>query len=144
MASVDDASRGTEARVVYRGPTRPTGTDLDFVRTDTERFEATFTPEAVGYGSVLDAEYAVNYAEEYGAVGQASAVEAAIDRTGGRAFRSSEAAAIAEFTRSEATRERAIQRSFGWVLLALALLVYLGEVAARRLGEIYSLGDVIS
>ena len=143
VTSVDDASRGAETRAVYRGPARPTGTELDFVRTDTERFEATFTPEAVGYDSVLDAEYAVNYAAEYGAVGQASAVEAAIDRTGGRAFEPSETAAIAEFTRSKTTRERAIQRPFGWVLLALALLVYLGEVAARRLGEIYSAGDTI-
>ncbi|CCQ37393.1 von Willebrand factor type A domain protein [Natronomonas moolapensis 8.8.11] len=144
VASVDDTSRGAETRVVYRGATRPTGTDLEFVRTDTERFEATFTPEAVGYDSVLDAGYAVNYAAEYGAVGQASAVEAAIDRTGGRAFDPSEAAAIAEFTRSEATRERAIQRPFGWVLLAIALFVYLGEVAARRLGEIYDAGDTTS
>ena len=143
VTSVDDASRGTEARAVFRGSTRPTGTELDFVRTDTERFEATFTPETAGYDSVLDAEYAVNYAAEYGAVGQASAVEAAIDRTGGRGFEPSEAAAIAEFTRSETTRERAIQRPFGWVLLALALVVYLGEVAARRLGEIYIAGDTI-
>ena len=142
VASVDDTSRGAETTVVYRGSTRPTGTELEFVRTDTERFEATFTPGAVGYGSVLDAEYAVNYPAEYGAVGQASAVEAAIDRTGGRAFEPSESAAIAEFTRSETTRERAVQRSFGWVLLALALVVYLGEVAARRLEEIYAPGDI--
>ncbi|WP_181692693.1 VWA domain-containing protein [Natronomonas sp. LN261] len=144
VTSVADANRGTETTVVHRGATRPEGTDLRFVRADTERFEATITPETVGYGSVLDAEYAVNYAEEYGAVGQSSALEAAVDRTGGAVFAPSETAEIAAFTRSESTRERAIQRSFAWVLLALALVVYLGEVALRRLGEIYTVGDTRS
>ena len=68
---VTDTHRGNETTVVHRGSTRPTAPPVRFVRTGAERFEATLTPTRVGYDSVLGAEYAVNYATEYGAVGRA-------------------------------------------------------------------------
>ena len=138
---VADTHRGDETTVVHRGSTRPTAPPVRFVRTGAERFEATLTPTRVGYDSVLGAEYAVNYAAEYGAVGRAPALDAAVERTGGRTFDPAATAAIAEFTRAATTRERTVRRPIAWVFLALALVVYLGEVAARRLEEVYDGGD---
>lgn len=136
VTRVSNTNLGSETRVIYRGPTRPQTTDLRFVQTDSERFEATITPETVGYNTALGAEYAVEYPAEYEAVGQSSALQAAVDRTGGRLFAPSQTAEIASFTQSAAIRERSVQQPLGWVFLVLALAAYLGEVVMRRLRQI--------
>ena len=140
VTEVADTTRGEATTVVYRGPTRPTAPSLRFVQTGADRFEATVTPTRVGYDSVLDSAFAVDYAAEYGAVGRAPALDAAVDRTGGRTFDPQASAAIATFTRTTVP-ERPTRRPIAWVFLVAALLVYLGEVAGRRLEEVYVARD---
>lgn len=138
---VADTRRGAETTVVHRGSARPTAPTVRFVRTGDDRFEGTLTPSSVGYGSVLGSEYAVNYVTEYGAVGRASALDAAVDRTGGKTFDPGSSAAIATFTRATTTRRGNVRQPIAWVFLVGALVVYLGEVTWRRLEEVYHGGD---
>jgi uncharacterized protein YegL len=138
---VADTTRGEATTVVHRGPTRPTAPSVRFVQTGVDRFEATLTPTRVGYDSVLGSAFAVDYAAEYGAVGRAPALDAAVDRTGGRTFDPQASDAIAAFTRATTAPERPTRRPIAWVFLVAALLVYLGEVAGRRLEEVYDARD---
>ena len=138
---VADTTRGEATTVVHRGPTRPTAPSVRFVQTGVDRFEATLTPTRVGYDSVLGSAFAVDYAAEYGAVGRAPALDAAVDRTGGRTFDPQASDAIAAFTRATTAPERPTRRPIAWVFLVAALLVYLGEVAGRRLEEVYAARD---
>ena len=82
---------------------------------------------------MLDATYAVNYQSEYGSFGQTGELRSVVQTTGGRQFEPTEAAEIAEFARQESTRVRTLEQSWTWLALLLALLLYFGEIALRRL-----------
>jgi hypothetical protein len=81
---------------------------------------------------VLNASLAVNYPREYGAFGQSEALASAVRTSGGELFRPSQAADIAETVAQSFERTRDVRQEWGWVLLAAGLLVFLGEVLARR------------
>jgi len=137
VTSVSDTRLGESTTVTYRGEERPAGTDLRFSSVESGVFRATVTPSEAGYRTVLDAEYAANYPAEYGAFGTASALRAAVDATGGRAFSVDDGAAIAAFARQQSTRVRDVRRSWDWLFVLLALLAVLGEVVVRRL-QVYN------
>jgi hypothetical protein len=111
-----------------------------FARVETDRYRATLRPTEPGFESVLDVTYAVNYPREYGAYGQSPAVRSAVAATGGRVFEPGQAAAIAETVRSQSRAVREVRQEWTWAFLVLGLLVFLGEVAARRL-QIFSRGQ---
>lgn len=140
IADVGDTRVGEETTAVYRGASRPDTESFRFARVDADRYEASITPTEPGYREVLGTEYAVNYPREYTTFGQSTALDDAVAHTGGERFGPDEAAAVAEFTVSVATEERLITHNLAWAFLLVGLLVYLVEVATRRLQEVYTAG----
>lgn len=130
---IPDTQVGRPTTVQYRGETRPSVEGLQFVRTGEATYEARITPDSSGFERLLSTEYAVNYAPEYGAYGLDPTLRGAVETTGGRTFTPDEGAAIARFARRQASQVREVRRSWDWVLLIIALVIYLLEVTARRL-----------
>ena len=133
VVSLPDTRVGDPTRAVYVGPERPAVEGARFVQTAPGRFEAPVVPDEPGFSTVLDDEFAVNYPVELAAFGVSSSVDRAVETTGGRTFGPDQAGAIAEFVTRQATVTREVRRSFGWIFLMIALVVYLVDVAARRL-----------
>jgi hypothetical protein len=131
VVSAPDARVGEPTTVRYVGSQRPGG-QFPFRRVDERAYEATVAPDGVGYRSVLDAEYAVNYPREYDAVGESPALARAVAETGGQSFEPDEAAAIADAVTRQSRRVEEVRDRWAWPLLVLGLLVLLGEVLARR------------
>jgi hypothetical protein len=61
-------------------------------------------------------------------------VSALARSTGGQTFRQGQAAEIARVVTQRAVSTRDVREEWGWVLLTVALLVFLLEILARRLG----------
>ena len=139
ITSVSDARVSSPVTVTYEGSGRPSADGYRFTRVDTEQYETTFVPASPGYQSLLSAEYAVNYPQEYAAFGQSRAVGTAVERTGGQLFEPAQAAAIAERVRQEASTVETVTREWAWLVLVVALLLYLAEVGTRRLVRIRQL-----
>ncbi|WP_299264351.1 vWA domain-containing protein [Halorientalis sp.] len=136
LTSISDGRVGSPLTATYEGSDRPSAGGYRFTQVDTEQYEATFVPASAGYQSLLSAAYAVNYPQEYAAFGQSRAVETAVERTGGRLFEANQATAIADRVRQAARTVETVTREWTWLVLAVALLVYLAEVGTRRLVRI--------
>ena len=132
VTDVADTRVGESTTIVYRGENRPTAEAVEFRQTSSGVYQATVSPTEAGFDTVLDATYAVNYPREYAAFGAADELRSVVQTTGGRQFEPSQAAEIARFARQQSTRVREIEQSWTWLALLLALLVYFGEVAVRR------------
>ncbi len=130
---VADTRVGERTEVRYRGDSRPDVDDLTFVQTGDGTYEATVVPQSQGIKELLSADYAVNYPREYGAYGIDPALRQAVQTSGGRTFTTEQAGEIAAFARQQATQVRDVRQDWDWALLIAALIIYLMEVAARRL-----------
>ena len=137
VVDVPDTRVGAAVTATYVGSDRPTAPDVRFVRVTEERYEATVVPTEAGFETLLDAEYAVNYPSEYAAFGPAPTLASAAETTGGRTFAADEGRAIATFAKQRATRVRVVRESLAWAFLTAALVVYLLDVAVRRLKLYY-------
>ena len=133
IIAAPDTRVGEATTIVYRGPSRPSAEDLQFAATGEGTYEATLTPTAVGYRDVLGATVATNYPREYGSFGPSSALENAVETTGGRTFEPGQVAEIVSFVRRQSTGVRNVRDDWTWALLTAALVIYLLEVAARRI-----------
>ncbi|MFC7077789.1 vWA domain-containing protein [Haloarcula halophila] len=138
VTDVPDTRIGSTTTVQYRGQSKPTGANVTFAATGTDRYQGTIVPTEQGYHSVLGAEYAVNYPTEYAGFGPSPALRSATETTGGRLFDASSAAEIAQFAREQATRPRTVRTDWSWLPLAAALVLFVLEVSIRRLDEIYA------
>ncbi|MEF8790358.1 MAG: vWA domain-containing protein [Haloarculaceae archaeon] len=133
VVSAPDTRVGETTRIRYVGDERPAGPPT-FRQVEPRTYEATVTPTEPGFGTVLNATYAVNYPAEYAALGQSPALGSLVRATGGRTFGPGQAEEIARVVRERAVATRDVRQEWGWVLLTVALLAFLLEVVARRLG----------
>jgi hypothetical protein len=133
VVSAPDTRVGETTRIRYVGDERPAGPPT-FRQVEPRTYEATVTPTEPGFGTVLNATYAVNYPAEYAALGRSPALGSLVRATGGRTFGPGQAEEIARVVRERAVATRDVRQEWGWVLLTVALLAFLLEVVARRLG----------
>ncbi|XGI83701.1 VWA domain-containing protein [Halorutilales archaeon Cl-col2-1] len=146
---VADTRVGIPTQVTYTGSSPPSSSDLSFSKTGESdgqsTYSATVVPESTGFDSVMDDEYAVNYPHEYDDFGLSSGLRSAVRSSGGRLFEPNQAGAIADFVKSRSTKVREVREDVTWMVLGVALALYLVEIMARRIYEIYGyrLPDIV-
>ncbi|UPW00570.1 VWA domain-containing protein [Halorussus gelatinilyticus] len=133
VVAAPDTRIGEAATVVYAGESKPSNASLSFSEVAPGRYEAEAVPSALGYREVLGSAYAVNYPAEYAALGVSPELKRAVERTGGRAFAPNQPAKIAAAVKRQATRKREVRKSWDWAVLLVGLLVFVGEICARRI-----------
>ena len=133
VTEIADTRVGEPTTVVYRGESPPRGSELAFSAVDEGVYRADVTPTRAGFHTAAGATYAANYPAEYAGFGTDPALQAAVRTTGGRQFGPGEGAEIAAFARRQSVRVRDVRRSWDWLLLAAALVLFVGEVVLRRL-----------
>ncbi|NEU56341.1 VWA domain-containing protein [Halorussus sp. MSC15.2] len=133
VVAAPDTRVGESTTLVYAGENPPESADLSFSEVAPGRYEARSAPTRPGYREVLGSAYAVNYPAEYAALGASPELKRAVERTGGRTFSADSPAAIASAVERQSTRKRRVERSWDWAFLLAGLLVFVGEVCARRL-----------
>jgi hypothetical protein len=134
VVSAPDTRVGERVTIRYVGEERPDGPPT-FRRVGERTFEATVTPTEMGFLNVSGATLAVNYPREDAGFGLSPALQGAVRTTGGEVFRPSQAAEIATTVERASRRVRDVREEWDWLLLTVALLLFLAEVSARRLSR---------
>jgi Mg-chelatase subunit ChlD len=132
VTAVSDARVGSPATLTYQGASRPDASNVSFRQVGDGRYRGEFTPRRTGYQTILDTEYAANYPTEYGSFGPSDSLDALVETTGGRAFSPSQGEQIASQARQKSTRVRTVRDTWDWLFVFGALLLFTGEVVARR------------
>jgi len=146
--AIGDLSRNKEFDVdikdVYLGETMkihvisgssPAHENLNFAKIGKRLYTASTTPDETGLYSFFDATVAVNYEKEYVALGMNPGLEQALSVTGGKIFSQQNTEEIVEKVKEDSKRIIASPVSYSWILLLAALLVFLAEIAYRRIQE---------
>lgn len=129
---VGDAFIGKEAKVEYKGPTYPATSKCAFLPIE-DHYECSFIPEVAGFDELLGTPYAVNYEEEYQDIGyNQAALKNLVENTNGVLFSVENQAGIISKVKSDSKVKILEKREIDWYILALAMIIFLIEIFARR------------
>jgi uncharacterized membrane protein len=122
---------GSIPKLRYKGDT------LELAVTGRNTYETTIDPKNIGFHDVSGYPIAVNYAIEYRDVGMNEDLPVSIKANGGKTYTENEALALL-LADARGNSLKSVQRSESQKLyfLIAALLLFLGEIAVRRIREI--------
>ncbi len=116
------------------------GSPLDLALTGRNTYEASVTPETIGIHDLSGYPLAVNYPLEYRDIGLNEDVESLILATGGKIYTEKDARALLlKDARQNSERQSDEPVSLKVYVLLAALVLYLGEIIARRIKEMNKL-----
>ena len=146
--AVGDLSRNKDFDVdikdVYLGETMhvnvisqslPKYKDLKFAKIGKTLYSASSTLETSGLYTFFDATAAVNYEREYAVLGINPGLEQTLSVTGGKLYDATDTEQIVEKVKEDSKRILSTPVSYSWMFLLAALLVFLTEIAFRRIQE---------
>jgi hypothetical protein len=116
------------------------GSSLDLALTGRNTYETNVNPETIGIHDLSGYPLAVNYQLEYRDVGLNKDIESLILATGGKIYTEKDARAfLIKDARQNSVRQSEEPVSLKVYVLLAALVLYLGEIIARRLREMRKL-----
>jgi hypothetical protein len=119
------------------------GSSLDLALTGRNTYETSVNPETIGIHDLSGYPLAVNYQLEYRDVGLNKDIEPLILETGGKIYTEKEARALLlKDARQNSERQTDEPVSLKVYVLLAALVLYLGEIIARRIREMRKLNNV--
>ncbi|HWQ48070.1 MAG TPA: hypothetical protein VN414_03810 [Methanosarcina sp.] len=116
------------------------GSSLDLALSGRNTYETSVNPETTGIHDISGYPLAVNYQLEYRDVGLNEDIESLVLETGGKIYNEKDARALLlKDARQNSVRQSDEQVSLKMYLLLTALVLYLGEILARRIREMRKL-----
>lgn len=116
------------------------GSSLDLALTGRNTYETSVNPETTGIHDISGYPLAVNYQLEYRDVGLNEDIESLVLETGGKIYNEKDARALLlKDARQNSVRQSDEQISLKMYVLLTALVLYLGEILARRIREMRKL-----
>lgn len=116
------------------------GSSLDLALTGRNTYETSVNPETTGIHDISGYPLAVNYQLEYRDVGLNEDIESLVLETGGKIYNEKDARALLlKDARQNSVRQSDEQVSLKMYVLLTALVLYLGEILARRIREMRKL-----
>ncbi|MAG15999.1 hypothetical protein CMO88_02975 [Candidatus Woesearchaeota archaeon] len=132
---IKDIHLGDKMEIHVVSGSFPEHDSLKFSKIGKRLYEASFTPEETGSAKFFDAVASVNYEKEYAMTGMNPDLEQALSITGGKIFSQQDVKEIVEKVKSDSKRIISAPSSYSWIFLLAALLVFLAEIAVRRVQE---------
>jgi len=123
------------AQINVISETTPSFEELSFSKIDKNLYRASFVPKTAGFHNFFDATMAVNYKREYEELGINTELIDLVSITNGRIFNKDNTTAIIEFIRENSKRKKIDEKSYTWILVLIALCIFLVEVCIRRIME---------
>lgn len=116
------------------------GSSLDLALTGRNTYETSVNPETTGIHDISGYPLAVNYQLEYRDVGLNEDIESLVLATGGKIYNEKDARALLlKDARQNSVRQADEQVSLKMYVLLTAIVLYLGEILARRIREMRKL-----
>ncbi|HEY3360851.1 MAG TPA: VWA domain-containing protein [Methanosarcina sp.] len=118
------------------------GNALDLALTGRNTYETTVNPDSIGIHDISGYPLAVNYQLEYRDVGINKDIEPLILATGGKVYTEKDARAfLLKDARQNSVKQSDEQVSLKVYVFLVALVLYLGEILARRIREMRKLNN---
>ena len=127
---------GEEGILSVRSTAIPENSALTFVPRGDDRYEARYTPTTTGFGDIGGVSYAASYPREYENVGQNPVLAGLFQTANGDLFAIDDAAGIAEHVRTVRQLQETRLKPWRAPLLLLVAILFLIEVAIRRIYEV--------
>ena len=131
--TIDDARAGEDVDIIVKSDVQPVSNDVALYKIDDNLYKGSLFVNGAGFKKVLDAEFAVNYKEEYQGIGLNPELTNIVRSSRGRMFEFDEVNEIIEFIKLNSSRDTVAKKSYSWVFALIALIVFLAEVGYRRL-----------
>lgn len=113
----------------------PTHEKLSFFKSDANLYNAKYSPDSTGYYNFLGADVAVNYKDEFKDLGINKEFIKLVKQSQGMVFDKDDIDTILEFVKDKSKRIKVDTTSYKWPFLTLAVILFLAEIALRRLWE---------
>ena len=145
--AIGDLTRKNEFDVIIKDTTvddeievtvlskEPPKSELFFVKSDANTYIASVKPNSTGFNELLNAKYAVNYAEEYKELGMSREFLDLVVNNGGEVFNPSDTERIISTIRQVSKRIKTREVDYRYVAVVFAILLFLTEIAIRRVLE---------
>jgi len=130
---ISDGRINEPISIFVKSPSQPKSEAVALYKIDEDVYSGEIIVTNVGFNSILGSAFGVNYNKEYQDIGFSNELQNQVLSTGGKMFYSSEVSAIVEQVKQKSKREVVIRKSLAWIFALTALLIYLGEVAYRRI-----------
>ena len=133
--SIKDTSLDEPMFIKVISDSLPEHEELHFVKSDVNFYNAKFIPKTTGFYNFLGADVAVNYKKEYKDLGINEEFIKLVEQTGGRIFDKDDVLGLIGFVKENSKRIKIDSTDFKWPFLAVALILFLGEIWLRRIWE---------
>lgn len=130
---VSDGTIGEPIEVIVKSDIQPSSNEIDLYKFEDNLYRGSLNVDKTGFNKILDGVFAVNYDTEYLNIGNNPQLDNLVYSTGGILFEPQNIDGIVEFIKQKSRREVLTNKSYGWIFLLSALIVYLLEVCFRRL-----------
>ncbi|MBD3312946.1 VWA domain-containing protein [Candidatus Woesearchaeota archaeon] len=134
---VNDGNIGDPIRVVVKSKDRPESDLVQFKQIDELHYEGYFSPSEPGFYDFFGSVAAVNYKKELEKIGFNNDLIGLVKATGGEMFEPEDLQGMINKTKSVSKRTESVENTLRWPLLAIAMLVFLLEIAVRRITEMW-------
>ncbi|MBS3168148.1 VWA domain-containing protein [Candidatus Woesearchaeota archaeon] len=132
FVDVEDGFVNDYVDVIVKSQKQPKA-EIGLYKFDDNLYKGKMYVNFTGYNRVLDTIFAVNDKEEFRDVGVNKELNQLISLTGGKMFSPENIDEIVEFIKQKSTKVRLVRKSYSWIFLLAALILYLVEVCVRRL-----------
>ena len=133
--SIQDTNLQRTTEVNVKTKQQPVAEGLTFYKRDDQLYVATLTPTELGFQTILNTAFAVNYNKELEGIGFNPELEEITRATGGQLFEKNQIAEIVAAVKTQAERPVFKRWYYRWPLILLALLIFLFEIYLRRAGR---------
>lgn len=132
--SIEDINLGEELQINVISSTEPTS-GYSFSKIGDRRYRAITTPDEEGFMEILGASVAINPPKEYQYIGMNPQLETMVQTTNGQMFTQSDAKEIIDKVKADSRRVTTRADSYSWIFAIAAIVVFLLELAIRRILE---------
>jgi hypothetical protein len=133
--AVSNARVNSSADVIVKSEKYPNAEGLTLSKIGEDQYKTSVKPTETGFRQIMGKQYAVNYEQEYQALGMKENLEATTAMSGGQMFTPSQKDEIVKFVKSVSKKTRTERTTIIWPFLLSAAILFIGEVFLRRVRE---------
>ncbi|AJF61722.1 hypothetical protein QT06_C0001G0888 [archaeon GW2011_AR15] len=135
LIDIPELRTGENSVITVKSSRIPSGSGISFYEYEKGIYKGNYFPQKTGIASILGRNAAVNYQKEYLNIGMDPELERTLAITGGKLINTDDKEEVASLSTVQVSRTN----DLSWLFLTIAGLVYLFEVAVRRIMEMRAL-----
>ena len=120
---VEDTRVNAPTKVVVKSTEPPKSEGVSFFKTPDGLYRATIYPTTIGFNKLVDATFAVNYADEYADLGVSEALEKTVYGTGGNMYGPEELDKIVKEVKSRSKRTEIRKVFYRWPFVIACMVI---------------------